>query len=65
MAKVKPDANANVVVESKRINLDEPRWDQTTYSGRAKHFFVTINPYNVLRSAAELQKAKEMVEAYR
>lgn len=47
------------------INIDSPRYDQSSYIGRAKHFFVTTNPLNVLASNAELEKAKETVENYR
>lgn len=48
-----------------RINLNEPRYDQSTYLGRAKHFAVTTNPLNVLSSSADLDKAKQLVEQYR
>jgi hypothetical protein len=47
------------------INLDAPRWDQSTYAGRARHFIATTNPLNVLASDAELDAAKRMVEDYR
>lgn len=47
------------------INIDSPRYDQSSYIGRAKHFFVTTNPLNVLASNADLEKAKETVENYR
>lgn len=47
------------------INLDEPRYNQSTYSGRAKHFFVTTNPLNILASNKSLDQAKETVEKYR
>jgi len=50
---------------SKRINIDEPRWNQDTYWGRAKHFFVTTNPLNLLCSSAELDKAKDIVIRYK
>jgi len=48
-----------------RVNLDEPRWDQGTYVGRAKHFFSTTNPLNLLCSSDELDKAKELVDKYK
>ena len=51
--------------ESKRINLESPRYDQSTFEGRAKHFFITTNPMNVLASDADLENAKTVVEAYR
>jgi tricarboxylate carrier len=47
------------------INLNEPRYDQSTYSGRAKHFFVTTNPLNILASNKSLDGAKDIVENYR
>ncbi|ETV92343.1 hypothetical protein H310_13386 [Aphanomyces invadans] len=50
---------------SARINLDAPRWDQSTFEGRAKHFFTTTNPINVLASDEELDAAKSLVEQYR
>ncbi|KFM73463.1 Sideroflexin-1, partial [Stegodyphus mimosarum] len=43
------------------ININEPRWDQNTYWGRAKRFFTTTNPLNLLCSNAELDRAKEIV----
>jgi hypothetical protein len=52
-------------VSEKRINLDEPRWDQSTYMGRAKHFFTTTNPLNLLRSNADLERARDIVTKYR
>ena len=48
-----------------RLNLDAPRFDQSTFEGRVKHFFSTTNPLNVLASDADLQKAKDIVESYR
>lgn len=47
------------------VNLDEPRWDQSSFAGRAKHFLVTTNPLNVLASDDELDAAKRMVLEYR
>ncbi|XP_041370414.1 sideroflexin-1-like [Gigantopelta aegis] len=48
-----------------RINLDEPRYDQSTFTGRAKHFFITTNPLNLFVSGAKLDQAKDIVERYR
>jgi tricarboxylate carrier len=48
-----------------RINLDKPRFDQTTYNGRARHFFITTNPLNVFATSGQLDKAKELVLQYR
>lgn len=52
-------------MSDKRINLDQPRYDQNTFEGRARHFFITTNPLNVLASDEELERAKSIVEAYR
>ena len=47
------------------INLDSPKWDQSTYIGRAKHFFTATNPLNVFATSAELQTAKDIVEQHK
>ena len=49
----------------KRIAIESPRYDQSTFEGRARHFFITTNPLNVLATDAELDHAKAVVEAYR
>jgi tricarboxylate carrier len=48
-----------------RINIEVPRYDQSTFEGRARHFFITTNPLNVLKTDTELDRAKEIVDAYR
>lgn len=49
----------------KRINLEEPRYDQGTFTGRARHFFITTNPFNILATSQQLEDAKGVVERYR
>lgn len=47
------------------INLDEPRYDQSTFMGRVKHFIITTNPLNILASNTQLEEAKDIVEKYK
>jgi len=48
-----------------RVNIDVPRYDQSTYWGRASHFFVTTNPLNLFATPAALDKSKDIVTRYR
>lgn len=48
-----------------RIDIDQPRWNQSTYWGRATHFFTTTNPLNLFSSPAALDKSKDIVTRYR
>ncbi|XP_052225534.1 sideroflexin-1-like isoform X2 [Dreissena polymorpha] len=56
---------SEMTTEKQRINLDEPRYDQGTFSGRLKHFFITTNPLNVLATNKQLEEAKHIVEKYK
>lgn len=56
---------ADIPANPVSISLDKPRYDQNTFSGRAKHFFITTNPLNLFTSSQELEKAKSIVEGYR
>ncbi|XP_016983462.1 sideroflexin-1-3 [Drosophila rhopaloa] len=48
-----------------RVNIDQPKYDQESYLGRAKHFFLLTNPLNVLASPAKLEEARQIVLKYR
>ncbi|XP_054839702.1 sideroflexin-3 [Eublepharis macularius] len=47
------------------INIKEPRWDQSTFMGRAQHFFTVTDPRNLLLSSKTLEEARRVVEDYR
>lgn len=53
------------MASTKRLDLDTPRYDQNTFEGRAKYFFTTTNPMNVLATDEQLENAKSIVSAYR
>uniref|UniRef100_A0A8C9XT58 Sidoreflexin n=1 Tax=Sander lucioperca TaxID=283035 RepID=A0A8C9XT58_SANLU len=50
---------------STSINIKEPRWDQTTFVGRAKHFFTVTDPRNILLTDEQLAHAHKVVTDYR
>lgn len=47
------------------FNIDTPRWDQSTFMGRLKHFFNITDPRTVLVPEEELDRAKALVEGWR
>eukprot|EP00039_Didymoeca_costata_P004695 m.75591 g.75591 ORF g.75591 m.75591 type:complete len:332 (+) comp12510_c1_seq1:212-1207(+) len=48
-----------------RLDLTRPRYDQSTYLGRVKHFYSITDPRNILASEEELQKSKTLLQQYR
>ncbi|KAF9418056.1 hypothetical protein HW555_005040 [Spodoptera exigua] len=50
---------------AKPIDLSKPKWDQSTYMGRVKHFLLITNPLNCLASDEDLDMAKRVVEEYK
>lgn len=47
------------------VNIEEPRWDQSTFAGRASHFFTVTDPRNILLSDRQLERAAKIVRDYR
>ena len=46
---------------STSINIKEPRWDQGTFEGRAKHFFTVTDPRNILLTHEQLANAHKII----
>lgn len=47
------------------IDLTKPKYDQITYSNRAKHFFLLTNPLNLTASEHDLDDAKRIIDEYK
>ncbi|MEJ1276292.1 hypothetical protein NN561_007196 [Cricetulus griseus] len=56
---------SNMEADLSGFNIDAPRWDQSTFLGRVKHFFNITDPRTVFASEQELDWAKVMVEKSR
>ena len=48
-----------------QIDLSKPRYDQSTFSGRASHFFEVTDPRNLFVSTEKLEKANILVKQYK
>merc|ERR1712062_526514 len=53
------------IMGENRVNIDVPRYDQSTYWGRASHFFSTTNPLNLFATPTALKQAGDVVNRYR
>ncbi|XP_014254209.1 sideroflexin-1 [Cimex lectularius] len=53
------------MTDTKSLNLEQPRWDQSTYLGRAKHFLTVTNPLNLRYSDKKLNEVQDIVKRHR
>ena len=60
-----PAPMSDSLVAPRRLDLGKPRYDQSTFLGRAKHFFEVTDPRNLLVSAERLERANQIVIKYK
>uniref|UniRef100_F1L372 Sidoreflexin n=1 Tax=Ascaris suum TaxID=6253 RepID=F1L372_ASCSU len=48
-----------------RYNVDQPRWDQSTFYGRLCHFASITDPRKIFASPETLRKSKMLLEQYK
>ena len=48
-----------------KIDLSKPRYDQSSYRGRAFHFFAITDPRNIFVSSKRLEAAARLVKQYK
>ena len=51
--------------DARRIDIEKPYWDQSTYRGRALHFLTVTNPLNLFVTSEQLEHAHDIVSKYR
>lgn len=49
----------------KQLDLSQPRYDQSSYRGRAFHFFAVTDPRNIFVSTKQLDEAGKLVKQYK
>lgn len=54
-----------IKVDSERIDVEKPLWDQSTFVGRFRHFAFVTDPTSCFASEEDLDKAKSLIEQYR
>ena len=59
------DAKARSGPPLSTVDLSKPRYDQSTYQGRLRHFMETTNPLNVFASNKQLDDAATLVKLYK
>lgn len=49
---------------NQRIDLSKPRYDQSTYLGRVRHFLDVIDPVTLLTTQSQLNNALSLIDKY-
>lgn len=52
-------------VTEEEFDIDKPKYDLETYSGRAMYYFQTTNPLNLFAGERELERARCIVKKVR
>ncbi|MFH4984053.1 hypothetical protein AB6A40_010762 [Gnathostoma spinigerum] len=53
------------LAKSEWPDITRPRWDQSTFEGRARHFFTITNPMNLFVPNKRLEECKKIVLDYK
>eukprot|EP00080_Pristionchus_pacificus_P021667 PDM81687.1 sfxn-2 [Pristionchus pacificus] len=61
----KDDENCGIMEHDKRIDLSVPRWDQSTFYGRLRHFASITDPSIAFCNNRDLLAAKFLVDSYK
>lgn len=48
-----------------RIQLSKPRYDQSNFLGRTKHFIMVTDPRNIFATASQLDAARKLIQDYK
>jgi len=49
----------------KPLNLEKSRYDQSSYTGRIRHFLDVIDPFTLLTTDTQLQSSLQLIEKYK